>query len=160
MESARGKEGGRQLLFRPSKIFYMEVLRMNLSEYFDKTKGFGVLATADSDGKVNVAVFSKPTFIDDETIVFVMADHLNHHNLQSNASAAYIFKEEERYDGRKLYLTKIKEEEGTELIEAVRKKRYPIFSAKYDNESKYLVYFHIDKVLRLVADGVLRPDIT
>ena len=115
---------------------------MKLSEYFEKTKGFGVLATADSDGKVNVAAFSKPTFMDEETVAFVMAVHLNHHNLQSNTHAAYLFKEE-----------------GNELIETIRKKRYPIFSAKYDNESKYLVYFRVDKVLPLVADGVLRPNI-
>jgi len=43
------------------------------------------------------------------------------------------------------------------LIEKLRKKRYPIFAIKYDNESKYVVFFRVDKVLPLVADGVLKP---
>ena len=32
---------------------------MNLSDYFDNTKGYGVLATADSSGKVNAAVYAR-----------------------------------------------------------------------------------------------------
>ncbi len=35
---------------------------MNLSDYFDNTKGYGVLATADSSGKVDAAVYARPHF--------------------------------------------------------------------------------------------------
>ncbi len=41
-------------------------------------------------------------------------------------------------------------------IEEIRLKRYPIFTTKYDNASKYAVYFKVDKVLPLVASGVLK----
>ena len=132
---------------------------MNLEEYFDKVKGFGVMATADSDGKVNVAALSKPTMIDEKTVAFIMAGHLTHTNLQSNPHATYFFKEQEGYQGKRLYLTKTREEEDSELIEPIRKKRYPIFTIKYDNESKYVVFFRIDNVRPLVADGVLKPNI-
>jgi hypothetical protein len=36
---------------------------MKLSEYFEKTKGRGVIATADSKGKVASAVYGRPHFI-------------------------------------------------------------------------------------------------
>ena len=57
---------------------------MNLRDYFESVKGHGVLATADKDGRVDVAVYARPHFIDDETIAFIMRDRLTHHNLQSN----------------------------------------------------------------------------
>ncbi|MEA3471315.1 MAG: pyridoxamine 5'-phosphate oxidase family protein [Thermodesulfobacteriota bacterium] len=134
---------------------------MNLTDYFEKVKGYGVFATADSEGTVNVAALSRPTVMDDGTVAFIMSSHLTHHNLQSNPHAAYYFVEKGgNFGGKRLYLTKVKEEEGSELIETLRKKRYPIFTTKYDNESRYVVFFTVDKILPLVADGVLKPGAT
>ena len=66
---------------------------MNLKGYFENTKGGGVLATADSDGKVDAAVYARPHFMEDGTIAMIMRDRLTHHNLQSNSHAAYLFHE-------------------------------------------------------------------
>lgn len=143
----------------PAHNILREASDMNLAEYFDKMKGMGVMATADSTGNVNVAAISKPMLMDDETVAFVMAGHLTYRNLQSNPQAAYLFKEKDSYGGKRLYMTKIREEEGGDLMETVRKKRYPIFTTKYVNESKYVVVFHLDRVLPLVADGVLKPGV-
>lgn len=132
---------------------------MKLADYFEKVKGYGVFATADSEGNVNVAALSRPTVMDDGTVAFIMSGHLTHHNLQSNPHAAYYFVEKgEHFGGKRLYLSKVREEENSELIEELRKKRYPIFTTKYNNESKYVVFFNVDKILPLVADGILKPD--
>ena len=134
---------------------------MNLANYFDKVKGFGILATADSKGNVNAAAISKPVMIDEDTAAFIMAGHLTHKNLKSNPHAAYYFIEKsDKYDGVRLYLTKIKESQDMTIIEEIRKKRYPIFTIKYNNESRYVVYFKVDKALPLVADGVLKRGVT
>ncbi len=78
---------------------------MNLSEYFAKAKGCGVLATADAEGKVGIAVYARPHFIEEETVAFIMADRLTHKNLESNPHAAYLFIESgEKYAGKRLYL--------------------------------------------------------
>ena len=130
---------------------------MNLGDYFDKKRGIGIMATSDSEGNVNAAALSRPYMVDENTAAFIMAGHLTHKNLSSNPKACYFFREKDSYDGNRLYLTKIKEEEDGELIETIRKIRYPIFTTKYANESKYVVYFKVDKVLPLVADGVLKP---
>ncbi len=37
---------------------------MKLSEYFEKAKGFGVLATTDAAAQVNQAISAKPLFLD------------------------------------------------------------------------------------------------
>jgi len=125
---------------------------MDLQEYFDKAKGTGVLATADKDGKVDLAIYAKPHVMDKETIAFIMADRLTHHNLQSNPFAAYLFKEEGAgYKGTRLFLTKLREEQDTELLYTLRSKRYS--SEKEEGKPRFLVFFKVDRVLPLVGAG-------
>jgi hypothetical protein len=126
---------------------------MKLNEYFEKTKGRGVIATSDSKGKVGTAVYGRPHFINEKTVAFIMADHLMRKNLQSNPYASYLFMEsKERYVGKRFYLTKIKEENDRALIEKLRRRdSCPVYTAHKD-QIKYLVYFRIDKVLPLIGD--------
>lgn len=122
---------------------------MDLKNYFKNTEGRGVLATADSEGKVDAAVYSRPHVMDVQTVAFLMRERLTHHNLQSNPHAAYLFMEKsEKFIGKRLFLTKVKEEKDTDLAYSLRRRHYP------DNgEPLYLVYFKIDKVLPLIGPG-------
>jgi hypothetical protein len=123
---------------------------MKLDEYFSLKKGVGVLSTADSDGKVCAAIYATPHFIEDGTLAFIMRDRLSHHNLQSNPHAAYLFKEEgSGYRGKRLFMTRVREEQNTELLESLRRRR----SAYRNGEDKFLVFFKLDKELPLVGDG-------
>ncbi|HUU51132.1 MAG TPA: pyridoxamine 5'-phosphate oxidase family protein [Nitrospinota bacterium] len=123
---------------------------MKLSEYFENKKGLGVIATADSDGRVDAAVYARPHFIDEETIAFIMLERLTHKNLQSNPHAAYLFMEGgDKYIGKRLYLTKIREEKNSEFIDTLRRRKD---YKEYKDTTRYLVYFRIDKVLPLVGD--------
>ncbi len=125
---------------------------MNLSEYFENAKGRGVLATADSQGKVDVAIYSRPHFIDEETIAYIMTDRLTHANLQSNPHAAYIFVEVgEKLAGKRLYLTKTKEDTDPEAIKKIRWRKSYTVPEDLLSEKRYLVFFHIDKVLPLTS---------
>jgi hypothetical protein len=128
---------------------------MKLSEYFENTAGKGVLATADSSGLVDVAVYSRPHFIDEETVAFIMLDRLTHKNVQSNPHAAYLFMETgEKYAGKRLFLTKIKEEADKEVIAQVRRRKSYTLPEDEEEKARFLVYFRIDKVLPLIgAEG-------
>ena len=125
---------------------------MKLNEYFEKKKGRGVIATADPEGRVGVAVYARPHFIDEKTVVFIMADRLMHKNVQSNPHAAYLFLESgDRYVGKRLYLTKIKEEKDSNLIDKIRRREScPVYD-NYRDKTRYLVYFRVDKVLPLIG---------
>lgn len=126
---------------------------MTLSEYFEKAKGRGVIATSDSKGKVGMAVYGRPHFINEKTVAFIMADRLMHKNLQTNPSAAYLFMEaKEKYVGKRLYLTKIREEKDKALIDNIRRKDSCPAYTVYKDQIKYLVYFRIDKVPPLIGD--------
>jgi hypothetical protein len=132
----------------------MEVF-VNLSNYFENAKGLGVLATADASGKVNAAVYARPHFTDasDETIVaFIMADRLSHANVQSNPHAAYLFMEEgQGYKGKRLHLTKIREESNDELIDSIcRRCDYSMLKGQM---TRHVVFFSIDAVLPLIGPG-------
>jgi hypothetical protein len=45
---------------------------------FRQCKGHGVLATADSTGKVNAVVYARPHVMDEKTVAFIMAERLTH----------------------------------------------------------------------------------
>ncbi len=126
---------------------------MKLSEYFEKAKGRGVIATSTSKGKVGTAVYGRPHFINEKTVAFIMADRLMHKNLQSNPYAAYLFTEaKDKYVGKRLYLRKIKEEKDSSLIDKIRRRESCPAYAVYKDIIRYLVYFRIDKVLPLIGD--------
>ena len=126
---------------------------MTLQEYFENNRGIGILSTADSDGKVNAAVYARPHFMDDGSIAFIMTDRLTHSNLRSNPKAAYLFKEDGKgYKGRRLYCTKLREEENSDLIHSLSRKKYHTVLKSDEKTTRYLVYFRIDAVLPLIGD--------
>jgi hypothetical protein len=123
---------------------------MDRKEYFENTKGLGVLATSDDDGKVDAAVYARPHFMENGTIAMIMRDRLTHHNLSSNSHAAYLFKEDgPGYKGKRLFLTKVGEEENTELLQSLQTRQY----IDEKDETRFLVFFRIDKELPLVGSG-------
>ncbi|MBN1906396.1 MAG: pyridoxamine 5'-phosphate oxidase family protein [Deltaproteobacteria bacterium] len=125
---------------------------MDLKAYFEGAKGTGVIATADNNGKVNMAIYSKPHFMDNGEIAFIMTDKLTHNNIMANGSAAYLFKEDgEGYKGKRLYLTKLREEKDSELLYTIRSRKY--HSDQDDGKSKFLVFFRVDKELPLIGEG-------
>ena len=123
---------------------------MELKEYFENTEGSGVLSTADGDGKVDAAVYARPHFMEDGTIAMIMRDRLTHNNLQSNPHACYLFIEKgPGYKGKRLFLTKLREEQDSDLLQSLRRRQY----IDEKDETKYLVFFKTEKVLPLVGAG-------
>lgn len=128
---------------------------MNLADYFEQTTGTGVLATCNPGHEVDVAIYSKPHVVDENTVIFVMKERLSHQNLRSNLQATYMFIEDgKKYKGVRLYLTMIREEKNRTLVEALRKKQPCIYPAE-DDSDKFLVYFQIDRMRPLIGDGPL-----
>jgi len=125
---------------------------MQLDEYFEKTQGVGVLSTADAQGRVNAAIYGRPHVMDANTLAFIAADRLTHANLQTNPSAVYLFKEEGSYAGKRLYLTKIREEKDSPLIDEIRRHRDKKKEGKEKTQSRFLIFFAIDKELPLIGD--------
>jgi hypothetical protein len=125
---------------------------MELSEYFEATKGLGVLATADESGRVDTAIYSRPHFMEDGTLAFIMKNRLSHANLQENPFASYLYVEKgPGYKGKRLYLRKVGEETETERLYRLRRRITPP-DADPENDPRFLVFFELERVRPLVGD--------
>ena len=126
---------------------------MELSEYFESAKGIGVLATANGGGVVDTALYSRPHFMEDGTLAFIMKERLTYANLMANPFASYLFIEAgSGYKGKRLYLRKVAEEKETERLYRLRRRTS---SPGNDPETdvRYLVFFELERVRPLVGDG-------
>jgi hypothetical protein len=124
---------------------------MSLAEYFENIKGMGVLATSDSEGKVDIAVYSRPYIIDEKTVAFSMLEKLSYSNIQANPKAAYMFVEEGGgYNGKRLHLTMTGEEKDEERIKQIRQQHSK--AKDYDEKVRHMIYFTVDKIRPLVGD--------
>ena len=125
---------------------------MLLADYFKQTRGLGVLATADGVGRVDTAIYSRPHFMEDGTLAFIMKDRLSHANLQSNPFASFLFVEDgPGYKGKRLYLRKVAEEKDTERLYALRRRsQEPEIDP--ENDPRFLVFFELERVRPLLGD--------
>ncbi len=133
---------------------------MDLKKYFETAHGTGVLSTADSEGKVNAAIYSRPHVFDDGTIAFLMRQKLTHHNLQSNPHASFLFHESgPGYSGLRLHLKKIKEETDSPLVSKMTRGS---LTPEEDRAKgpKYLVHFKVEKILPLIGSGKVTIEIS
>jgi hypothetical protein len=128
-----------------------EINMMDLKEYFENTNGLGVIASADTKGRVNAAVYARPHIMEDGLLAFIMRDRITYENVRGNPHATFLFKEEgSGYKGKRLYLTKVREEDNAEVIESIRRRSY--LSDKNSEESTFLVYFRVDNERPLIGD--------
>ncbi len=126
---------------------------MTLNDYFYNVAGKGVLATADAEGKVDAAIYSKPHILEDGTLAFIMRDHLTHHNIGSNPYATYLFIEDgPHYKGIRLFLKKVREDSDPELIAKMTRRHLTPEQDKAKGP-KFLVYFSLEKILPLIGSG-------
>ena len=99
---------------------------------------------------MDAAVYARPHFLDDGTMALIMRHRLTHHNLQSNSHACCMFIEKgSGYKGKRLFLTKVREEEDSELLKSLRHRRH----INTEDKSKFPVFFRVDRELSLVGAG-------
>ncbi|MBU0965153.1 MAG: pyridoxamine 5'-phosphate oxidase family protein [Proteobacteria bacterium] len=126
---------------------------MNLDKYFTDTTGTGVFASANREGEVNTAIFSRPHIAEDGRMVFIMGDNRTHENLQTNPHASFLFLEAgPGYRGSRFYLTKTAEEENDELVRELCRRCKEVNNPD-SMRKRYVVYFNIDKELPLIGAG-------
>jgi hypothetical protein len=126
---------------------------MTLKEYLEMKNGISILSTADRDGKVTAAIYSKPRILGEGTIGFIMRERLTYHNVQTNPHAAYMFIEDNPgYQGIRLFLKKIREDNDPEVI-AKMTRRHLTPEEDRQKGPKHLVIFRVEMVLPLIGDG-------
>ena len=124
---------------------------MTLKCYFQETRGTGVLATADNNGRVDAAVYSRPHIMDDGSLAFIMRERLTLHNLQTNPYATYLFLEHgNSLNGLRLFMKKTGQDEDEEMIAGMTRRN---LTPEEDRRAgpKHIVYFTLEKILTLIG---------
>ena len=126
---------------------------MTLKQYLESREGKSILSSANADGMVTSAIYSRPHVFDDGTIAFVMRKRLTHENLKTNPYASYMFIEDgQGYQGIRIFLKKIKEEQDNALIERMKRRNL----TREEDEArgpKFLMHFRVERILPLIGDG-------
>ncbi len=124
---------------------------MELADYFENIKGTGILATSDTKGNVDSAIYARPYVIDNDTIAFSMLERLTYANILENPKACYTFIEKgEGHKGKRLYLVMEKEETDAEKIKQLRSKHNP--TETKSDVKRHIMYFKIKSVRPLIGD--------
>ena len=122
---------------------------MELEEYFGNVKGLTILSTSDDVGNIDSAIYSPPRFFADGRVGFIMRENLTYANIRKNPNACALFIEDTGgYNGKRLYLKMVAEDDNPELInEHLKRCSHPIKEAK-----RHMVYFEITRERPLVGD--------
>jgi hypothetical protein len=124
---------------------------MTLKEYFNNTRGTGVLATADNEGRTDAAIYSRPHIMDDGSLAFIMRERLSLNNLQSNPYATFLFMEHDAHiKGMRLFMKKTGEDTNEKLISRMTRRNLTPEEDKAAGP-KHIVYFNLEKILSLVG---------
>ena len=123
---------------------------MDWKDYFEKKSGMGFLATSNSKGDVDIAVYSRPKVMEDGTLAYGMADRLTHANLQENPRAVYAFNEG-GFQGVRIFLEKVGEETEGQMLDAIRQEADRVVGPGIGDLVKQVVYFRVTKDLPLVG---------
>lgn len=128
----------------------------DLQSYFAEKSGHAILGTADAAGKVDMAIYSKPFFLGhDGEIALIMANRLSYANIKTNPNAAYMFIEQGTgYHGKRLYLTKVREEKDAALVQKLMDEKGYHFAKGEEAASMTLVHFRVESVIPLVGHTV------
>jgi hypothetical protein len=126
---------------------------MKLADYFKTRAGICILSTADRNGKLTTAIYSSPRVLDDGTVCFIMRERLSYRNLLENPHAACMYIERgSGYQGIRLMLTKLREDNDPELIARMTRRNLTPEEDKAKGP-KHLIVFGVDKILPLIGDG-------
>ena len=131
---------------------------MILKDYFESNTGICILSSADQRGKVTTAIYSSPRVMDDGTVCFIMRERLTYRNILENPHAACMYIEHSGgYQGIRLFLKKVREDNDPELIRRMTRRNLPPEEDRAKGP-KHLVIFRVEKILPLIGDRV--ADIT
>ena len=126
---------------------------MKLKDYLEKISGLCIFSSADRSGKVTTAIYSAPRVMEDGSVCFIMRERLTYRNILENPQAACMYIEHGGgYQGIRLFLAKVREDNDPELIARMTRRN---LTPEEDRSKgpKHLVIFRVEKILPLIGGG-------
>ncbi len=116
---------------------------MSLSEYL-APGGTGVIATADSDGIINTALYAPPHVVNDDTVAWGMTEGRTLRNLQENPNAAFLHQRPgDGAAGVRITLRLQKIQHSGNMLETIRERARKTAGAAAAEMVKYVAFFKV-----------------
>ncbi len=129
--------------------------RKQVMKMFNKKTRIGALATANTNGDVNSAVFGSPRMIDEDTVIMAIGENRSFQYLQENPKASFIVIEPgespTEWKGARLYLELDSFERYGELLDSFRENIRKVAGNKSANAIVAAVRFKVTDVRALIA---------
>jgi hypothetical protein len=123
---------------------------MKLSELF-KEAGHGVIATSNTQGEVNVAVYATPHVVDDSILAWGMTEGRTYNNIMENPRAAYLYMYVGAgYAGARLGLKLKGIENSGEMLDVIKARTLEIVGAAAAEAVKHVAYFTVVEIRPLI----------
>ena len=132
--------------------------KKQVMEMFNRETRIGVLATSNSNGDVNAAVFGSPKMIDEDTVIMAIGDNRSFQYLQENPKASFIVIEPGQspasWKGVRLYLEVDTFERYGEVLDSFRENIRKVAGNKSADAVIAAIRFKVLDVRPLIAPGV------
>lgn len=129
--------------------------KKQVMEMFNRETRIGALATANSSGDVNAAVFGSPRMIDEDTIIMAIGDNRSYQYLQENPKASFIVIEPGEtptsWKGVRLYLEVDTFERYGEVLDSFRENIRKVAGNRSADAIKAAIRFKVKDVRPLIA---------
>lgn len=129
--------------------------KKQVMEMFNRDTRIGALATANSNGDVNAAVFGSPRMIDEDTIIMAIGDNRSFEYLQENPKASFIVIEPGQspatWKGIRLYLEVDTFERYGEVLDSFRENIRKVAGNRSADAIKAAIRFKVVDVRPLIA---------
>jgi hypothetical protein len=129
--------------------------KKQVMEMFNRENRIGVLATANSNGDVNAAVFGSPRMIDEDTVIMAIGENRSFKNLQENPKASFIVVEPGQtptsWKGVRLYLEVDSFERYGEVLDSFRENIRKVAGDRSAEAIQAAIRFKVVDVRPLIA---------
>ena len=113
--------------------------------------GRGVIATSDSSGNVNTAVYAKPHIVDEKTVAWGVTEGRTWACVKENPHASYLYMNPgPGYSGVRLKLSLKEFLEGGDMLETVKKHTAEIVSPAVAEAVTHVAYFTVKEIRPLI----------
>ncbi|TYO96829.1 pyridoxamine 5'-phosphate oxidase [Geothermobacter ehrlichii] len=131
--------------------------RKELMALFNNPTRLGTLATADSSGKVDNAVFSALQMVDENTVMMAIGDNRSYANLRENPRAAFVFfhpaPDPYAWQGGRVYMSVVKADESGPVFDQMVGTVRQMAGDRAADNIKAVLTFAIDEVRPLIDSG-------
>ncbi len=129
--------------------------RKKVMEMFNRENRIGALATCNSNGDVNAAVFGSPRMIDEDTVIMAIGDNRSYKYLQENPKATFIVIEPGKtptsWNGIRLYLEVDTFERYGEVLDSFRENIRKVAGNRSADAIQAAIRFKVLDVRPLIA---------